>query len=320
MSREIEARAIRKRSIPVISYRTHDPSGILPEGSICILLARSSTNQLLQDIAAGLGCGADVRPLLRRVALQFKDRRAISSAEALKLFKRQPVISEVRYSDKSLAGNLVVPEGLEVLLVVCPYNGGRVSPHAFTLVEHVKPDEITESMDAVIIEVCPSMTPAEEAAIRQIPSEQIEGSIGKNIEGAFEAAFFIFASAVVLGWYMAWQVNKELERQEQERAHGHMGQGEGAHVQNEAATGRQEVALDDAANQVDAEVDQDADDAGDDQNNAEGEHQWLDLGAFEHLSDAEVRTLGPAASARELLIRRRELLTRGVRVKRGKER
>ncbi|MEZ4313560.1 MAG: hypothetical protein R3F14_36520 [Polyangiaceae bacterium] len=147
---------------------------------------------------------------------------------------------------------------------------------------------------------------------------------------------------LVLSVYAAWKVYDAFEEEEQQdqQAHGHQGDDDDqvtgmAHQQDDGGPGGDDVGgqAHDAAGVEAANGDVNAGGAGDaagddgaaldaggdaedDANGAPdddvGERQFLDDDIFEHLSDIEIQGLGPAASARELLARRRLALVKQI--------
>jgi hypothetical protein len=90
---------------------------------------------------------------------------------------RQPVFADIMYGGEVLNRGVFVPEGSPLTLAVFPYNGGRLAADGFSLAEYYTPD-CSVALDAVVVQVSPDLTAAEEAALRKVPDHQSVRNVG----------------------------------------------------------------------------------------------------------------------------------------------
>lgn len=180
-AKEAESRPLRCSEIEVMDYV---PSSVDPAlqlagpGTITLILARKGS-RILDEIraAAGAGNGAD-QQLTARLRAQSRGRTPLPLEDALELLKTQPVIADVRYGGITVASNYFVPDDADYTAVILPYNGGRLARQGFTLVEHWRED-VDCPLQAVALRHAPALTPAERAALEQVPADQLELNVGR---------------------------------------------------------------------------------------------------------------------------------------------
>lgn len=178
---EVEARPSRATPIEVLYYRpTHsDYPGLLAKpGTVTLFVAKQGA-AILPRVRRAVESGTDDdRVIAGQLTAQFRQRSMVSIEEAVATLLRQPVFATLRYGDRTLAQNLFAPDGLDACVVPMAYNGGYVDEHSFKLVEHFLPDS-DERLEAVAVVHSPPLTPAERAALRAVPPDQREWSIGQ---------------------------------------------------------------------------------------------------------------------------------------------
>jgi hypothetical protein len=197
---EAEARPVRYTKVDVLDYEPTDPhpeKQLALPGSITVLFARAGTPILTQiREAVSSRDGRDQR-LAPRIYKQFRDRKMLSIAQAVDLLKKQPVFGDLRYGGMTLIANLMVPHDREVGLVALPYNGGSLANAGFTLVEHFREGEESAALDVVLLRHSAPLTKAEAAALRQVPSDQLELNVGHlGPDGACSVVILVAAVVV----------------------------------------------------------------------------------------------------------------------------
>ncbi|MGW6725596.1 hypothetical protein ACWF9G_06790 [Nocardia sp. NPDC055029] len=241
---ELAMRSLRYREIEVLDYVPTQPDRALLclPGSVRVFVA-AQDDPILQRVrdAATLRNGDDVAMVENELRPRFEGRTRLSTYQAWRLLQRSPVFASVRYGGRTLATNIFPPDDLGVVILDNPYNGGQLSPESLTLVEHRR-DGTDDALAAVALKHEPPLTPAERAALAQVPEDQLEANLTAD------------ASCCENGTFVAW-----------------------------AAMAVTVAVLCTAAVMAAEEEDR-------------------------HLSDEQIRRLGPATTARELLDIRREAL------------
>ncbi|MFF0292214.1 hypothetical protein ACFYST_03480 [Kitasatospora sp. NPDC004614] len=175
---EMEERELRRSRIEIIDYVPSDPSqGVLaPPGSITVFVAHDGDPilQRVRDATSG-PAGADVQ-LSREIRAMFEGRERSSYYHAYRLLRASASFATIRYGAKTLATNIFPPPGPNLLVLENPFNGGRLDPGEFTLVEHHVPGA-KGSLAAIALRHMPPLTEAEKAAVEQVPESQLEMNV-----------------------------------------------------------------------------------------------------------------------------------------------
>jgi hypothetical protein len=237
-------------------------------------------------------------------------------------------LGDIRYGGNTLAEHAFVPVDLEVGVIVCPYTGGRLSLNSFKLVEYVKQGS-TDWLDVIAIVNEPQLTAVEKAANRLIPEDQRFGAVGKHLGSGSNALLWVAVGLLVV--YEAAQVYEWLAQDNDDDDNvggagddqaaddaGDMDEGHAGDAQAEAGDADDADDQGDADAGVDADADDDAD-AGDDGDGDDDDDGEISRGDFEAVFEAtlygqlvsrqDFERLGPAASVRQLLTIRRDVLT-----------
>ncbi|WP_407561340.1 hypothetical protein [Streptomyces sp. 184] len=172
---ELEERELRKTPIEIIDYTPSDPArGLLtPPGSIMVFLDRAGA-PVLDRIREAVrdGNGADVR-LAQEIKELFAAREKVSYYRAYRLLREAESFATIRYGGRTLATHVFPSVEAGLAAIENPYNGGRLSPGELTLVEHVVPGA-AGGLAAVAVRHMPPLTAAEQAAVEQVPDDQLE--------------------------------------------------------------------------------------------------------------------------------------------------
>lgn len=198
LSHDALTRPLRVRKLQVVDYKPHsrrpEEQLALP-GTITVLMARHG-NKLFADIAGAVKAGSGREgELAKQVYRQYKDRKTVPLDEAVKVAREQPSFADLRYGGGTLVQNLFVPEGLDVVLVVLPYNGGRLAPEGFSLAEHPRSDK-EPALDVLVLRHVPDLSKAEAAAIDRVPPEQLAINVGHG-PGEVACSVLLLTVAVV---------------------------------------------------------------------------------------------------------------------------
>lgn len=204
VSIEIESRPSRVSRIDVLDYRPghQNYSGLLAKpGTVTLFVARHGAeiiDRIREAVASDGGddrhsghAGLD-RQIAAELTAQFRARTMVSIEEAVSTLLVQPAFASVRYGERTMAQSLFAPDGVEACVIAMPYNGGYVADDSFKLVEHYLPGS-DERLTAVAVRHAPPLTPAERAALRAVPPDQREWSIGQPM-----ACYAITAITVTL--------------------------------------------------------------------------------------------------------------------------
>ncbi|MFE3077580.1 hypothetical protein [Nocardia tengchongensis] len=241
---ELARRSLRYREIEILDYVPTQPDRALlcQEGSVRVFVAAQG-DPLLQRVrdAASRRNGEDVDLIEQVIRPRFEGRTRLSPYQAWRLLERAPVFASIRYGGRTLATNVFPPDDLGMVILDNPYNGGELNPTSLTLVEHRR-DGTDAGLEAVALKFAPPLSPAERAALAQVPEDQLEGNMTVNGSCCHNGTFIMWAAmAATVAVICALAVRADEEEQQ-------------------------------------------------------------------HLTDEQIRRLGPAATARELLDIRREAL------------
>lgn len=218
---EAESRPIRHSPIRIVDYRPTRPDGpvLAPPGSVMAFVGYKGSQTLsrIRDVAES-GSNSD-SPLAEELMAPHRDRKLLSPFKAWQLLKAAPVFADIRYGGRTLAKNLFVPPGLDVVWVASPYNGGLLSPNELTLVEHWN-EGTTASLEAVALRHEPPLTAAERAAIQNVPEDQLELNLAANggccdnvtdvLQVIIAATFAILCSAPMIDRHISEEEIKVL--------------------------------------------------------------------------------------------------------------
>ena len=179
---EAAERPIRFRRLEVVDYLPADPrpeTHLALEGTVTLLAARPGSG-LMGEIREALATKpAKTEDVAKKLYLQYKKRKEVPLARAVKTAIAQPVFAHVLHGDLVLLENLFVPKDLEVAFVPFPYNGGDLAETGLVLVEHPLSED-AEPLDVLVLRHAPELTKAERAALEKVPSEQKALNLGRG--------------------------------------------------------------------------------------------------------------------------------------------
>ena len=174
---EVDRRSARSSSIQVIDV-TPSPGerpliGIA--GFVSVFVGRKGTgaiNELREVLTLTDRAPGDVGRALEGLMAGFN-----AKAPPAQTIASQPIFANIVYNGEVLNRGIFVPESARLAFAVFPYNGGRISPEGFDLVEY--PIEETDAeLEALGVLSSPPMTPAETAALSKVSGQENTRSIG----------------------------------------------------------------------------------------------------------------------------------------------
>lgn len=171
-----ETRSIRTIPIDVVDVSAQSGS-VVGLGMMVGIVAKKGTgivNRLRVLLEKGQGGAAEAKEILTK-----KIDRGLwtTSREYVDRLVNEPVYAEIRYAGESLHKGLFVPQGLDVVSTVFPYNGGRLAPEGFSLVERFR-GGTTDELEALIVRSAPELTEAEKVALHNVPPDQLVNNVG----------------------------------------------------------------------------------------------------------------------------------------------
>lgn len=199
LAAEAANRPIRRRQLKVVDYYPSDPrpeTHLALEGTVTLLAARAGS-RLMQEIRKALESKpGNTEDVAKKLYLQYKKRRPIPLARAVKTAVSEPVFAHVLHGDVVLLENLFVPTDLEVAFVPFAYNGGALARTGLVLVEHPISED-AESLDVIALRHAPELSKAEQAALEKVPAEQTALNLGRN-PGIHACSVVLLVAAVVV--------------------------------------------------------------------------------------------------------------------------
>lgn len=175
-----------------------------PAGSITLYWAAAGSDTSAQLRGAFLDRDVDaLQELHDRLAEEWQAREMRSVREAVSSMFEAPSFFDVRYSGATLAQNLWLDESAEVGSIVFPFNGGRLDPDAFSIVEYMPnpldpsprplPDPVPEPIpsppyppigshrwDTFLVVAEPALSPLERRVLSAITADQIEINVAPS--------------------------------------------------------------------------------------------------------------------------------------------
>lgn len=174
---EAYARPVRRNRLEVIQKTPDRKHPFAFPGTVFAILCDGSSGKLTAIRDAVNGNGDSARQLLARWTDQTKRRRKVEVGEAVKSLIAAPVFAELEYGGATIANGLQVPSGMDCVILMMPYNGGKLADTGFVLAEHYQ-ENSNASMTGIVVQTAPSLTPAESTALRQVSSEQLRLNVG----------------------------------------------------------------------------------------------------------------------------------------------
>jgi hypothetical protein len=162
----------------VIDLEPQNGNSVTPPGSITLILSRAGSGVLEQVQSAVLRGGQDLVDMAERLVTQYANREPIELGRAAKVMIQQPVFAEIRYGGETFAQGLFVPEELLAVVLILPYNGGRLAAEGFTLAERFT-EASTERLEGLLLRTLPPLTAAERAVLDQVPDDQLINNVGR---------------------------------------------------------------------------------------------------------------------------------------------
>lgn len=177
---EAQGRPIRLTKIEVIdktSLAQNTFFGI--PGTLTVFVARKGS-AVLQELREALKTGGEtLKQLYKKVGAQAVQIERWTLEEAVQATIQEPIFAELRYGGATLAQGLSVPQGLDMVVLFLPYNGGRLAQEGFILAERYK-EGSEAGLEALVVRVDPPLTEAEKAALQLVPTEQDINNVGST--------------------------------------------------------------------------------------------------------------------------------------------
>jgi hypothetical protein len=126
---------------------------------------------------------------------QIKQTSAVPIYHLPALMVRQPVLADIRYGGGTLIHGFFLPDGVDLFPIPLAYNGGGLAREGFTMIEYHREGTDT-ALEAVVVRTPPSLTPAEEAALRKVPETQLRNNVAA-LAGWCDTTWWAVAAAVV---------------------------------------------------------------------------------------------------------------------------
>ncbi|MCA9277590.1 MAG: hypothetical protein H6815_02235 [Phycisphaeraceae bacterium] len=130
-------------------------------GSMMVFLSKGNSQAIEEVRTAAIQGGERAASIFRHLKKQFACRKTLPIGEAIELISKQSVFAELRYGGNILASGLAVPDDLDYTVLVLPYNGGRLAPEGFELVEYLEEPGQADRLQGIVIQVTPDLSEAE---------------------------------------------------------------------------------------------------------------------------------------------------------------
>lgn len=175
---EAERRPVRRTSVEVID-NTPDPSMAEPSvgapGTVTVFVGRKGSGAL-DRLRSALASGRDVRTQAEQ-ALRGLTGGVARGPELARAMIEAPVFADLVYAGQVLNHGIFVPEGSDLVMAIFPYNGGRLAGEGFSLIEYYH-EGSDAALEALVVQVRPPLSAAEQAALEKVPPDQDARNIG----------------------------------------------------------------------------------------------------------------------------------------------
>ena len=177
----IESRSPSFVAPEVLSLDAKGPSSSIPEGSVVVYVV-SKGNANLARLAEAVKKGdlAGVDKVHDRVAASIRRRIEGGKMGEPKEIDAVPSYSELRYGAKTIGRAIFLPTPSSVEARVFAYNGGKLNPKKFQLVQFAKPGREVELETLVVIRP-PVLTALEKKILAQVPAAESEANISTEL-------------------------------------------------------------------------------------------------------------------------------------------
>jgi hypothetical protein len=181
--REALARPIRSKQLSLVDYTPSDPNSVdrlADPGTLTVLIAPAGA-PILEDVrtAAEKGNAEDIE-LARMIRVELSRRRRVPIPEATQALVVAPVLADLRYGGLTLASSVFLPPDYEFAAGMIPYNGGPLAADGFSLIERYQAGSV-EKLDALILRATPPLSDAERAALEQLPPDETEMNLSSVV-------------------------------------------------------------------------------------------------------------------------------------------
>ncbi|HET8846404.1 MAG TPA: hypothetical protein VFN35_33385, partial [Ktedonobacteraceae bacterium] len=133
---EAQARPIRLTNIEIVDKTSLAQNAFLGiPGTLSVFIARKGSGAL-HDLHEALKVGGEeIIQIYRKIGEQASLVERWTLEEAVQATIQEPVFAELRYGGATLAQGLSVPQGLDMTVLMLPYNGGRLAQEGLVLAE-----------------------------------------------------------------------------------------------------------------------------------------------------------------------------------------
>src|SRR6266487_1488474 len=177
---EAQARPIRLTNLEVVDKTSLAQNAFIGiPGTLTVFVARKGSaalHELREALKAG---GEALKQLYRKVGEQAAQVERWTLEEAVQATIQEPVFAELRYGGATLAQGLSVPQGLDMTVLLLPYNGGRLAQEGFILAERFT-EGSDAALEALVVRIDPPLTEAERAALQLVPVDQAINNVSAN--------------------------------------------------------------------------------------------------------------------------------------------
>lgn len=150
------------------------------KGSVMMFSAKRGHGILRQlEQAYTSGDRAALQSLSRIVDEDVSRRRVVPVSTAVDLLIEAPSYFDLLYDNKQLANNVGLVNGLEYGSMLFPWNGGRLNPEDFTIVEYTKPFAGPD-FETLLVLTEPDLTQIEREALEAVPEDRLGLNIGST--------------------------------------------------------------------------------------------------------------------------------------------
>jgi len=179
---ETENREMRVSKIEVVTAPRKGNTPVFGIPGAMVAVVAPAGSKVLAGLRAGLKDGGPgIESFRNHVIENYKQGKPLDATAAAKAMIAAPVFADIRYGSRTLNSGIFLPDHLDCAISIFPYNGGRLAPQGFELVEYVK-DGAGSSLEALIVEAAPELNEAEAAALKLVPENDLVRNVGVPLD------------------------------------------------------------------------------------------------------------------------------------------
>jgi hypothetical protein len=159
-----------------------DVVSVVPPRSSVVVYYAPAASGFIRDLAAAFSTSDErhLRTIGREMRASFDAQPKLSEKQALERLRAAECLFDVRYSSKTIAENFGLIGQLRFATVTLSYIGIEAIENDFKILEYITA-RTTPGYEYLIARRAPVLTDLEKAALKKVPNELLEITVGKPV-------------------------------------------------------------------------------------------------------------------------------------------